>query len=587
MKKNFLKSIATAAKSVAVPMAAVALTMAFTACSESDPAKTAGGTSEEAEGIIAITNKTIAGVSQKGPFVTGSNVILKETDRETLTPTGQEFFATIRNNEGEFKISNISLKSQYALLNAQGYYTRESTKKLSECQISLNATSDISNRENTNINLLTHFEYQRVINLVKSGMSFGEAKKQAFSEVMEAFGFQSTSGLPEDLDITSTSYADTALLAISYMIDLNNNESKNQVDNMAMCKETQDYIDAFADDFADDGILSDSIAYHLTSNALSIAMRQYTTSGNHVDWYDILTIDPYLDAIIGKFFDVGPCTKDKQGVYTNFDKYFKSKTSKKKEEYPFADPKENYVLVCNNERWIPLSQNDFVTFTKEFPHEVGSITDSRDGKTYKTTKFTYEGTTYEWMSENLRYGLEDSLIVDSIGPVYSWAKAMGFDDSLMPQPIDTSLIGVPHQGICPDNWHIATSKEWAAIVDYVGKPHYLVSTNWIPRGLASIADGYGNRSTFFDNLDFSVESTYSDGIYGQDYIATYITYSRNPDYLKEPVIESYDSAELCGWDYFKEKFDCSDFSTITFLSDAAPALKTYRPEQGYVRCVKD
>ena len=120
----------------------------------------AGGISEETEGIVAITDKTIAGVSQKGPFAKGSSVYLKETkDDGSLTPTGKEFYATIRNDAGEFKIENINLESQYALLTVEGYYTRESTNMFSSCAISLNAVTDISKRNSTNINLLTHFEY--------------------------------------------------------------------------------------------------------------------------------------------------------------------------------------------------------------------------------------------------------------------------------------------------------------------------------------------------------------------------------------------------------------------------------------------
>ena len=47
-----------------------------------------GGTEEDA-GIIAIENKTVSGVSQKGPFVNGSSVKLYEMDGETLAPTGK------------------------------------------------------------------------------------------------------------------------------------------------------------------------------------------------------------------------------------------------------------------------------------------------------------------------------------------------------------------------------------------------------------------------------------------------------------------------------------------------------------------
>ena len=54
---------------------ALALGALLTACSNVD--SKSAGTSEEAEGIIAISDKKIAGVSQKGPFVKGSEVTLR------------------------------------------------------------------------------------------------------------------------------------------------------------------------------------------------------------------------------------------------------------------------------------------------------------------------------------------------------------------------------------------------------------------------------------------------------------------------------------------------------------------------------
>ena len=57
---------------------ALALGASLTACSNMETS----GTSEEAEGIIAISDKKIVGVSQKGPFVKGSEVTLRETSKD-------------------------------------------------------------------------------------------------------------------------------------------------------------------------------------------------------------------------------------------------------------------------------------------------------------------------------------------------------------------------------------------------------------------------------------------------------------------------------------------------------------------------
>ena len=136
------------------------LVLLFTACSSDD--KNAGGTSE-AENSIAITDKEIAGVTQKGPFTKGSNVTLYELNFRTRAQTGKSFIGKISDSTGSFSINKIELASQYALLQAEGYYLNEITGKVSASQIALNAISDLSERDNVNINLLTHLEYERAV----------------------------------------------------------------------------------------------------------------------------------------------------------------------------------------------------------------------------------------------------------------------------------------------------------------------------------------------------------------------------------------------------------------------------------------
>ena len=121
-----------------------------------------GGTEEDA-GIIAIENKTVSGVSQKGPFVNGSSVKLYEMDGETLAPTGKSFPGKIASDDGRFTVPSISLASQYALLEANGYFRNEITGGKSNGTITLNALTDLSDREKVNINLLTHLEYERAL----------------------------------------------------------------------------------------------------------------------------------------------------------------------------------------------------------------------------------------------------------------------------------------------------------------------------------------------------------------------------------------------------------------------------------------
>mgnify|MGYP003522985953 FL=1 len=72
----------------------------------------AGGSTED-ETIVALKDKTITGVSQKGPFVKGSSVTVHELDGETFAQTGKSFKGKIISDAGDFKLDIKSLISQY------------------------------------------------------------------------------------------------------------------------------------------------------------------------------------------------------------------------------------------------------------------------------------------------------------------------------------------------------------------------------------------------------------------------------------------------------------------------------------------
>lgn len=94
-------------------LSALAFAASLCACSESDK-DSAGGISEETEGVFAIENKNIVGVSQKGPFVEGSKITLYGMDKN-LHETGETFTTTLDNSKGEYTLKNVNLKDRYAL----------------------------------------------------------------------------------------------------------------------------------------------------------------------------------------------------------------------------------------------------------------------------------------------------------------------------------------------------------------------------------------------------------------------------------------------------------------------------------------
>lgn len=169
---------------------------------------------------IAISLDEVSGVTQKGPFLAGTTVSVREMeDGRTLTQTGNSFDGKILNDKGEFKINARMLVSQYVMLQASGQYRNEVTGKNSGSPLTLFAITDVNDRNIVNVNLLTHLEYERVVYLVtKQKMKVRAAKRQAQKEVfgllnIDATGFSNS----EDLNIAGASDEDGALLAFSLM----------------------------------------------------------------------------------------------------------------------------------------------------------------------------------------------------------------------------------------------------------------------------------------------------------------------------------------------------------------------------------
>ena len=109
--------------------------------------------------------------------------------------------------------------------------------------------------------------------------------------------------------------------------------------------------------------------------------------------------------------------------------------------------------------------------------KYGTMTDPRDGKTYRTVNV--EGKT--WMAENLNYADsvnylllkgssrcygDDKEMCELYGRLYSRDAAM--DDSRCEYQSGCDLGDGPIQGICPDGWHIPTLEEMDNLANFVG-----------------------------------------------------------------------------------------------------------------------
>lgn len=100
--------------------------------------------------------------------------------------------------------------------------------------------------------------------------------------------------------------------------------------------------------------------------------------------------------------------------------------------------------------------------------QKATVTDSRDGRTYKTVKIGRQ----IWMAENLNYEASNSRCYKSdpscskYGRLYTWTEAMGYENGCSYSEQDRCD---DVQGVCPDGWHLPQYGEWKELDDYVEK----------------------------------------------------------------------------------------------------------------------
>ena len=102
------------------------------------------------------------------------------------------------------------------------------------------------------------------------------------------------------------------------------------------------------------------------------------------------------------------------------------------------------------------------------------LVDKRDGQTYRVVTIGNE----VWMAENLNYEYndgvqsichkEDSLDCQTYGRLYTWAGAMALDEEKYGYRGSAGVLAYPHQGVCPDGWHIPSVDEFRKLFESVG-----------------------------------------------------------------------------------------------------------------------
>ena len=202
----------------------------------------------------------LSGFVQKGPYINGSAITVTELN-ENLNPTGKTFSSQIFDNKGSFEVNEVSLNSMYVEIRADGFYFDEIKGEKSAAQLTLFGLADISNKNTINVNILTQLEKRRVEYLVEQGLAFRDAKVQAQSEVLNAFGFEyENMSSSELLDISQQEERNAILLAISIILQANRSVG-----------DLTELIANISNDLSEDGVLnSDILKSGLLNQARSI-----------------------------------------------------------------------------------------------------------------------------------------------------------------------------------------------------------------------------------------------------------------------------------------------------------------------------
>ena len=223
---------------------------------------------------------------------------------------------------------------------------------------------------------------------------------------------------------------------------------------------------------------------------------------------------------------------------------------------------------------VPKSSSSSVEVVDPADVVVGSMTDSRDGRKYKTVKIGMQ----TWMAQNLNYETENSYCYhdtasycDKYGRLYTWAAAM---DSAGIWSSNGKGCGYgeicssknPVRGVCPEGWRLPAKSEWYELFETVGGD----ST---AGAMFKSSTGWQNNGNGLDAFEFAAlpagNRDYEGGYIIDGFYAYFWSSTQSISYDEE---DSRRYAYCVGLFYHKDYADLYDVSKLNAFS---------------VRCLKD
>jgi len=316
----------------------------------------------------------------------GTIVTVYELDSMTLENTGRSFVDTIDNDSGRFAFENISLHSRFVLIeNKEPYETYNSVDSLMT-RIEYNvfkAIVDLSRAEKVSVNSLTNAKVPVLRKYFAEGNSFADANKMAEHEILENLGIYEDLGNFENIIEENSE--------LSYVNDL----IRWDEDNL------RSYLDL-------DVALSFATPSKAFSSRGKIFEEYYLATKKMID---------YKIGRLAKMDGLGRCTDGREQEVGSLGA---------------LQGRGGYAVVCRSGKWT-------LGF-KTIEHTKGTMTDKRDGKTYKTVTYNWGDVSQTWMAEKLNFadttslGIDSSLRANLFGSTWCNNRS-GFDD------VDCSIYG--------------------------------------------------------------------------------------------------------------------------------------------------
>ena len=424
--------------------------------------------------------------TMQGSFVPyGSILRLSELDSLTLDTTGVYYFTRCTDSTGLFSFDSVSLNSPYVLVELLPYiyddwqWNLMNKEDLSDL-MNLKDFSDTiyygSDRLNNNysvlvdlrtaddigLNIMTRLEAARIKHLFKNGTDFATAKQQADQEVLEAVGIYNGTFNFDKSDFAQDSNKVFIANIVYDAIFRSRSIYSIATDYTAPSVDTFGETGTFT---ADDSVKADLLRYF---------HRWFLFDAGYVD----NSKNAFMTGFFAAIYGLGECTTAREG-----------------DTVETAGTEDQYLnLICRSGEWVAEGGRHKIVDKVNF--ETGTMTDDRDGKTYKTVTYDIEGTPLTWMAENLTYSNDsiqpimepDSMMVKYYrggkvrSGIYEGENFGSYANSLDSSywntfaqysvhdviGADTIVMEGEHlQGICPNGWHIPTQQEWSSLMRLV------------------------------------------------------------------------------------------------------------------------